>query len=313
MTTIDNEHSSIVSPNIFSMFTRYKFRTHRITGGIYLLYYTYLWYWFVTDIESYINSSLTILLPSLGVLQTIIAMRTFTFLPRNKDNSGKQGYFSDKHTMSYDFLCENIFFSGILLFQWIYYSRDIKFHYIIENIMVFLPYVLLRPFTPKTSFRSSISNKNENSSVNSKFMLYVTNITKIFYVFAKHNLGFYLNYLMFLGVVSEIERYYVHLMLLFAAFATTIAMFLHTLKFKKYISARCSMTIYVASYLCTIYSLVHILMLANINIEYIILGGVCINFLPSRYQTLYQLGVMVYLNLIRYNYIPDEYNVLKIT
>lgn len=319
----NDETSSVISDNkkntvykkvdLVHMFTAEKFRIHRITGAFYLLYYAYLWVWFIFDIESYVTSTYTIILPALGVFQTIVAMRTFTFLSKNKDNSGKQGYFSDKNTISYDFVCENVFFAGILLFQWMYYSPNITFPLILENIFVFLPYVVLRPFTPKTSFRSSNENMNEKTIVNRNFMLYATNITKIFYVFAKHHLGFYLNYLMFLGLVTDLDRYYVYLMLLFGAFSTTIAVFLHTLKFKKYISSRTSIIIYIASYLCTIYSLVKILLLANnMNLEYIILGGVAINFLPLFYQNTYQILVMLYFNMIRYNYVSDAYNILKL-
>ena len=51
------------------------------------------------------------------------------------------------------------------------------------------------------------------------------------------------------------------------------------------------MIIYIYSYLCTIYSL-------------IVIGGVCINFLSRGWQALYQFGVMLYLNMIQYNYLP---------
>ncbi len=39
-----------------------------------------------------------------------------------------------------------------------------------------------------------------------------------------------------------------------SCFATTIAMFLHTLKFKKYMGPKLSFVIYVSSYLSTFYS-----------------------------------------------------------
>jgi len=300
---------------IHLFFSRH-FRLHRVVGLTYLLIYTFLWFWFINDTAGYLQSYLTVILPILGVTQTIVAMSTFTFLPKNKENSGKQGYFSDKNVMSYDFLCENIFFSGILLFQWVYYL-DVNIDsylamykantqlilklllLIIENILVFLPYTLLRPFTPKTSFRDSIYNTYQITDYNKQFMFIAANMTRVFYVVAKHHLGFYLNYLRFLNWAGPTERYYVYLMLLYAAFATTIAMFLHTLKFKKYISARTAMITYIISYLLTLYSLARIMLVTSPLLEIVILGGVIINFWPKRYQDVYQICVLLVFNYIR--------------
>merc|ERR1712070_408237 len=59
-------------------------------------------------------------LPLTGFIQSIIACKTFTFLP---STDGKiQGYYSDKRTMSYDWILENIYFSGLLAFSTLYYK-----------------------------------------------------------------------------------------------------------------------------------------------------------------------------------------------
>lgn len=54
-------------------------------------------------------------------------------------------------------------------------------------------------------------------------------------MWAKHYIGFFLNYLRFLDLQTENDKYAVYLILLSACFATTFAMFLHTLRFKGYL------------------------------------------------------------------------------
>jgi hypothetical protein len=263
--------------------------------------------WFFINPTSYINSNITVVLQIIGLIQTIIAVFTFTFLPRNKDNSGRQSYFSDKYTLTYEFICENIYYSSLIVFQWLYYSNrhsiTIKNNIIlviIENIFVFLPYVVIRPFTAKTSFCDSINNNTkENTASNKYFMLTAVWMTKIFYVIAKHQFGFYLNYLMFLGLVTSNNRYYVFYMLLFATLSNTGFMFLHTLKFRKIISARVSVVLYVMTYILTIYPMVHIINSSILFIQVLVLLGTFINFSSKKYQNIYQVFVMILLNIIR--------------
>ena len=78
----------------------------------------------------------------------------------NLQPGGKQG------TLSYAFIKENIFFAGILCFQWLYYNDKvlptIKMFWPIEYIFVFLPYVVRSKFSnlfPRTSFRDSMKNQ----------------------------------------------------------------------------------------------------------------------------------------------------------
>jgi len=76
--------------------------------------------------------------------------------------------------------------------------------YIIENVMVFLPYAVIRPFFPKTRFRDSLKQSEKNKSdKNRVFFIIFTHITKVFYIWAKHYMGFYLNYLRFLDKFNE--------------------------------------------------------------------------------------------------------------
>ena len=132
---------------------------------------------------------------------------------------------------------ENIYFAGLLFFQWLYmhdtYRHMIKDYvpYVVESTMVFLPYVIIRPFFPKTSFRASLDISEKNKSEKNRiFFIAVTWITKIFYVWAKHFIGFFLNYARFLDRIPPILIRHIYLMLIMSSAATTISMFLHTLK-----------------------------------------------------------------------------------
>ena len=58
--------------------------------------------------------------------------------------------------------------------------------------------------------------------------------------------SFFFNYLRYLDLVSHEERREMYMLLLFSAFATTISMFLHTLKFRGYIGPKTSFLIYMA-------------------------------------------------------------------
>jgi hypothetical protein len=62
--------------------------------------------------------------------------------------------------MSYDFIKENIYFSGLLLFQSVYlcFGKDIRANpYLlpVEIIGTFFPYYTVRDLFPKSSFRHS--------------------------------------------------------------------------------------------------------------------------------------------------------------
>ncbi|KAJ3214097.1 CTP synthase ura7, partial [Clydaea vesicula] len=102
---------------------------------------------------------------------------------------GDQGYFSDKRTMSYNFITENSFFALILLWQWLYFNDQFyiffKRTFALELLFVFCPYII-RPLWPKTSFRDSMGFPENKTDRNRKFYAYAIFITKCFYVWAKH-------------------------------------------------------------------------------------------------------------------------------
>lgn len=115
--------------------------------------------------------------------------------------------------------------------------------------------------------------------------------------------GFFMNYLRFLERVTPDQIYHMHLCLIFSAFATTVSMFLHTLKFKGYIGPKTSYLIYMASYLLTFYSFVRIgeVFFLHVDLVVITLIGVVINFFPSQWHYIYQVLVAILLFYMREN------------
>jgi hypothetical protein len=184
---------------------------------------------------------LLVTMPLTGLIQSIIAVCTFTFLPTAKEED-TQGYYHSTRVMSYDFIKENLYFAGLLMFQSAYLAfnksiRENTWFLPLEVMMVFFPYYTVRGFFPKSSFRSSTKDGNRFAQV-----------TKVFYMTGKHFNGYYLNYLAFLGCFGDsplTEWSLLRKMLILGGWGTTIAMFLQTLKFRRYISATTAMLLYV--------------------------------------------------------------------
>jgi hypothetical protein len=291
----------------YHLFFQRKFILHRLTGLSYLIQYFVAFYLYFKNYDVFKSSFLIWSLPLTGLIQSITAIYTFTFLSRTKRDSG---YSSDRGTLSYPFIIENSFFSSILLFQWLYYSN--KFYpffnssILIDNLFVFLPYIA-RQLWPKTSFRDSLYNSNKSKTDKNKtFFFIVTYITKWFYVWAKHYIGFFLNYIRFFNRVNEENIYHIYLLILFGAFATTISVFLHTLKFKGYMGPRLSFMIYMCSYLATFYSFIQIrdVFILNIDLTIYVFIGLLLNF--TRYQHAYQIFLMILFNAHKHNMLSDD-------
>ncbi len=262
--------------------------------------------------ETFKSSFLIWSLPLTGVIQSIIAALTFTFLSRTKADPG---YYSDRGTLSYAFIVENSFFAGLLLFQWLYYSdyfySFINNSIIIDNIFVFLPYIF-RQLWPKTHFRDSINSQKNKTAPNRNFYIIATTITKIFYIWAKHYIGYFLNYVRFFNRINSEQTSYIYLLLIFSAFATTISIFLHTLKFKGYMGPRLSFILYMISYLSTFYSFIRIyeIFLIHYDITFYVLIGVLLNFQSLYYQHMYQIFLLILFNAHKFHMIPmnlDQY------
>ena len=91
-----------------------------------------------------------------------------------------------------------------------------------------------------------------------------------------------------------------------SAFATTIAVFLHTLKFRKMIGPRLSFMIYFTAYMSTFISYYFILDIfpKNMDLSILTLVGLLINFKDRKYQIAYQALVFGLLMGARYEVLP---------
>jgi len=120
-------------------------------------------------------------------------------------------------------------------------------------------------------------------------------LTKSFYIWAKHFIGFFLNYVRFIDVVSPYHQKCVFLLLISGCFATTIAMFLHTLRFKGYLPARVSFGLYAIGYLSTFigYGLIFPIFLQHNNLFFITLVGLVLNLVNNKLWNVYQFGVLL--------------------
>ncbi|KAH8072338.1 hypothetical protein JL721_3604 [Aureococcus anophagefferens] len=156
-----------------------------------------------------------------------------------------------------------------------------------------------RPRNSQTSFRDSLrggdGRKGNVSARNATFFRVQTWVTKVFYVFAKHFIGYFLNYARFLDRLDAAEIRHVHLMLVFSCFATTISMFLHTLKFKGYMGPRTAFLVYQASYLATFYSWYKLAptVAKSPDLVAATLAGVAVNFMGRNAIRAYQAAVAV--------------------
>jgi len=241
----------------------------------------------------------------------------FHFLPKQKANPG---YYGDKSAMSYAFVCENMFFSGLLLFQALYMSPLYDSYIsqppfiLLECLGVFLPYTLIRRFFPKTHFRDTSSTDNSRSDANKRWYELATAVTAAFYLFAKHFIGLYLNYVRFLDRVPIVkDAFAFHFMLLSSGAATTISMFLHTLRFKGYLQGKTSFSLYMISYTGAFISwwfLRHILT-SSLDVILVALAGLLLNrFGPtwSRFSSfdVYQVLITLFFAARRCGWLHHE-------
>jgi len=162
------------------LFFNEKFSVHRVLGLVYLLQYAQAWRLYATDYAAFAASPFLWTLPLNGVLQSLTATYYFSFLPSKSD----PGYYSDKSALSFTFVKENIFYSSILAWQWVYMNAAffgpgspadgaapaarpglVLALSVVEHAWTFLPYLLFRNLVPKTSFRDSLSNDKNKSQV----------------------------------------------------------------------------------------------------------------------------------------------------
>jgi len=297
--SIPQKCSAFVCGTVHLFFQR-RFAVHRLTGLSYLVQFVLavLGEFFPGILERLPH--LHVLMPITGCAQAVIATLTFRFLG---NNANVQGYFSDKRTMSYDFVFENVYFAGLLAFQALYFYQTWIFRACpaLEALCVFFPYFTIRKLFPRTRLRDSISNDKEKSAANKAFINFQTWTSKVFMCFGKHVSGLLCNYLIFLDAVPEHHYRTFRLQFILGGWGTTIAMFLHTLKFKGYLGPRAAILAYTLVFplfYCLYVALFDIL-LQQYAITALALGGLVVNFGPQPLQVIWQIGVYLYLRHLR--------------
>jgi hypothetical protein len=200
----------------------------------------------VYHVESLRTISLSFL-STIGMVQGWSAFFSFTVLPGLDD----AGYYSDKAVLSRNFVHENIFFTLYSVWGAIYYNpltrnslRETAWGRAIEIAFVFWPYILVRPFFPITQFSKAGTTHKGRSEENARFYQIGTTMVKIFYLWAKYFLGFFMNFVVFLNLFTADQWKFQQGMFLLNEGTVSIAVFLHTLRFKKVLPAKLTFSLY---------------------------------------------------------------------
>jgi len=291
------------------------FRVHRIGGLCYLIQYAFSWYYFFTDYNWFKDSFLVWTLLLNGCTQSISAIIEIghTLNPHDKGE-----YFGNTpQTISRDFVIENLFYQLIVTFSSLYYYPR-YFNAIRSNIfgkaieIVFVPYLVLRPFFPKTSLRNAVK---ENSTVitedNRLFTLISTWAIRFILLFGKHYIGYFTNTLRFLGGLSTPEEEkLLQFMMLANAGSVTISVFLHTLKFKNKLSPRVALTIYLMFVYTPVIAIIQLIprYFAFWKMFIIFTIGLFVNFTPSYIIHSWSVIVAAWFVSYQNGLIPDAHN-----
>ena len=153
--------------------------------------------------------------------------------------------------MSRSFVHENVYYSLMAVFGSAYYNsvwhdrlKENQVGQIIEILFVFFPYVVLRPIFPVTRFKDAGKTQHGRSKKNEYFYTVATRMVKFFYLWAKYFLGFYINFMVFLGLTTPKEWQLIRGMYLLNVGTVSIAIFLHTLRFKKVLPPKLTFSVY---------------------------------------------------------------------
>ena len=173
----------------------------------------------------------------LGFIQATSAYFSFRVLPDLVD----PGYYSDKAVLSRLFVHENIFFQIMSVWgSFLYHDQlrtSLQSHWIgrmLEMIFLFFPYVIVRRFFPTTRFSDAGSSKVGRSKALLKYYDIGTSAVKIFYLWAKYFLNFFINWAIYLNLLQEDHHWRcVRGIFLMNVGTVSISVFLHTLRFKK--------------------------------------------------------------------------------
>mmetsp|Transcript_21246 Transcript_21246/g.30059 ORF Transcript_21246/g.30059 Transcript_21246/m.30059 type:complete len:469 (+) Transcript_21246:79-1485(+) len=235
-----------------------RHKVHRYMGLVFMMQYALAWVEFITNYEAAKDSYLPLTVALNGLIQAVSAYLSFKVLPELDD----AGYYSDKAVLSRKFVHENIFFQLMTTFGSLYYHDGCRAALkssipgqIIEYVVIFWPYILLRTWFPVTRFKNAGSSKLGRTQSYERFYSIGTKMIKIFYLWAKYFLGFHINFLVFLGFPTSNDMKFIRGMFLLNAGTVSISVFLHTLRFKKVLPPRLTFSLYILQIYATFYAL----------------------------------------------------------
>lgn len=172
---------------------------------------------------------------------------------------------------------------------------------IFELAYMFGPYTLIRPQFPTTRFSDAGTTKNGRTAEAEAFYKYATIAVKIFYLYAKYFLGFYMNFLLFLDVVEtgSPTRKFMDGLLLLNIGTVSLAIFLHTLRFRKVLPGRFTFSIYLLQIYATfsVLPLAFELFGAHLQLCAVCFAGLLSNMTRRKdVQAVWAVGAMILLS-----------------
>ena len=235
-----------------------------------------------------------------GLLQGVSAYFSFKVLPELAD----PGYYSDKAVLSRTFIHENTYFSVVTFVGSCMYHDKIRSTLMAHPIgrlllLVFgyWAYVVVRPFFPITRFSNAGSSMAGRSSRNEAFYRVGTLLVKIFFLWGKYVLGFFLNWVCCLGIGSESDRRAIRGIYLMNLGTVSISVFLHTLRFKKQLPPTLAFSLYLAQIYGTFLGLPYCydVFFGHKRLLSLAIAGIVINMSRNRAFHAVWCGVCMYL------------------
>jgi len=266
-----------------------KHKIHRYFGLLYLFQYGYGWVYFAKYYDQgYEHSLLPHMITLNGLVQVHSAYFSFKVLPESKD----AGYISDKAVLSRTFIHENSYFQLLCAFGSFYYIpsavaslQSTLLGKCVEHLFLFYPYVFIRPWFPITSFKDAGTGNKGRSLKNQRFYEMSTTAIKIFYLWSKYFLAFYINFLCFLNLTSEEDMKFIRGLFLLNVGTVSLGIFLHTLRFRKVLPPQVTMSVYLVQIYLTFSAIPFLkhLFLGHKALVGLCLGGMICNMTRNRY------------------------------
>mmetsp|Transcript_27793 Transcript_27793/g.70201 ORF Transcript_27793/g.70201 Transcript_27793/m.70201 type:complete len:483 (+) Transcript_27793:78-1526(+) len=175
------------------------------------------------------------------------------------------------------------------------------FFFVLEPVFVFFVFYFRGVFWPVSRIRNAVKNAKNKSDKNLFKLTVSAYAIKVFYLFAKHFVSYFPNYLIFLGRLTSADRELLYGVQVLGAYACTISIFIHTLKFKGYIGPITAMVAYdiIIPFYLYLYWNMRTVLLVNWDLSLICGASLFLNLGPLKVWHAYQGGVAAVLVAVR--------------